>query len=652
MRRLSLLPLLCFGVAWLVMHTDPARRLEQRTLDWRTHLRVKFQRPADPRIAMVLFEDNTDENLASWPPDRAVHGDMLKLLTLVRPAVVTWDVILDASREGEGDAEMARAAKLAAGAGVAVITAAVTNRDPPETGSDGPAGPTEPLRHVEGDIGELLGDEYALRPFPLLRRESWYGFADTPAGTDGMRRTIPLVVRVGREVFPSLALQTAMAFYGVRADQVRVRLGDAVYLPTKARGELRLPVTRQGHFWINYRYDQDEKHSDFARYSYFEVMLKLTEFFVDRKPDAGPVPELKNKIVFIGQTVTGKADVGPSPRSASTALVLVHANAVNNVLAGDFVRFAPEWAVWLGAMLAGYAGVALGLRWTIGKAMLAVVATGAGYVTAAFGAWITFSLWLPLVGPLGGFAVLQFVVVGRRALQEQHAREQVKQMFGTYLSPELLKKMLKDGVNVAAVSSERRAVTILFSDLRDFTALTERLGDAELIAQLNEYLAAMVECIHEEGGTLHKFIGDAVMAVWGDLASDGPVADAEKAVRAALAMQARLAELNARWQEQGRPQFRMGVGINHGTVLIGNIGSPRRMEFTAIGDAVNLASRLESLNKELATTLLVGESMKALVGERYPLRACGAVNVKGKSRPVQVYELTTGEGAPPHRPSE
>jgi adenylate cyclase len=265
--------------------------------------------------------------------------------------------------------------------------------------------------------------------------------------------------------------------------------------------------------------------------------------------------------------------------------------------------------------------------------------TGVLYTSAALAAWIKFSLWLPLVAPMLGFVGLQFHIIARRVVEEQRAREQVKQMFGTYLSPELLKRMMKEGQSVATVSSERRPVTILFSDLRDFTSLTESLEDRALIAQLNEYLAAMVECIHREGGTLHKFIGDAVMAVWGDLASEGSAADARKAARAALAMQAALDELNRAWAARGMPALRMGVGLNHGVVLIGNIGSPRRMEFTAIGDAVNLASRLESLNKELKTSVLVGESLVTFLGEVFTLRPCGSVPVKGKALPVQVYEL-------------
>ncbi|HYD83114.1 MAG TPA: adenylate/guanylate cyclase domain-containing protein, partial [Opitutus sp.] len=330
--------------------------------------------------------------------------------------------------------------------------------------------------------------------------------------------------------------------------------------------------------------------------TYFEAMVKLHERFLEEKADVA-LPPLEGGIVFIGQTVTGKADVGPTPRSAISPLVLIHANLVHNVLTDDLAKRAPEWAVWLGAVLLGYAGVAIGLKRSVWALAAFGLASAGVYVIAAYAVWIEFSVWLPMMAPLLGFAALHFLIIGRRVREEQKGREQVKQMFGTYLSPELLKRMMRDGRNIAAVSSERRPVTILFCDLRDFTSMAEQLKDDALIAQLNEYLAAMVECIHAEAGTLHKFIGDAVMAVWGDLASEGIERDARRAARAALAMQAVLGRLNEAWVRDGKPAFRMGVGLNHGVVLIGNVGSPRRMEFTAIGDAVNLASRLESLNK-------------------------------------------------------
>lgn len=640
-RRWPLAPLLCFLAAWALMQTEVGEQFELRTLDWRTQWRADFQAPPDDRLAMVLFDDNTDAQI-SWPPDRKVHGDLIDLMGFTPPAMIVWDVILDATREGGGDAAMADSVKQARTKGTKVVTASVITSDPVEAVAGEP-GPTRPFRRVEGDISRLNGDTQALLPYPLLRAVSWYGFADAPPGGDGLRRRIPLVVRVGNDVFPSLALQTVLTYLEVPADGVRVRLGDAIYW-TSAKGEWRVPIAADGTFFLNYRYDQDEfGHYDFPTYSTIQTLFNLNDRFVDKRPFAPAPPALKDKIVFIGQIVKGKADMGPTPRSGLTPLVLVHANLVNSVLSRDYVRLPPGWIVWLGGVALGYAGVVIGRRRPVSVLVAFGALSVAAYVAAAFGAWVQWSLWLPLVGPVLAFVTLLFYIGVRRVLQEQRGREEVNRMFGTYLSPELLKKMLKEKQG-AAVRSERRPVTILFSDLRDFTSLSETTGQDELIALLNEYLAAMVECIHEEGGTLHKFIGDAVMAVWGDLVSEGVDTDAARAARAALKMHRRLAELNRGWSAAGRPELRMGIGLNHGVVLVGNIGSPRRMEFTVIGDAVNLASRLESLTKELKAGTLVGEALEPLLARGgFTLNARGAVPVKGKAKPVGVFELADPE---------
>ncbi|MDX6410473.1 MAG: adenylate cyclase, partial [Gaiellaceae bacterium] len=159
------------------------------------------------------------------------------------------------------------------------------------------------------------------------------------------------------------------------------------------------------------------------------------------------------------------------------------------------------------------------------------------------------------------------------------------------------------------------------------------------VSQLNEYLTAMVECVFRFGGTLDKFIGDAVMAVWGNTRSEGVRNDAANAVRAALAMRKELERLNAEWAKRGLPQLRIGVAINHGEVVVGNIGSPQRMEFTVIGDAVNVTWKLQELTKDLGADLIVGENLHSLVIEEFELRSLGKVAVGGLRQPLEIFEL-------------
>ena len=185
---------------------------------------------------------------------------------------------------------------------------------------------------------------------------------------------------------------------------------------------------------------------------------------------------------------------------------------------------------------------------------------------------------------------------------------------------------------------KRQSVTVLFSDIRGFTTMTEGAQAQELVSQLNEYFHAMVEIILKEGGTLQKFIGDAIMAVWGDTHSLGPEEDARRAVRSALAMRRKLQDLNRTWEGRSdRRHLAIGIGINHGEVVVGNIGHPQRMEFTVLGDAVNLASRLEGASKPYQLDLLVGESVVALTRPDFVYRAVDLLVVKGKTKPIEVY---------------
>ena len=631
------------GLAWALGSLEFVKALEWRSLDWRTKYRVKSQPAPDPRVRLVLFDDDTYVNMVTWPPSREYHGNLVELLSLAGVSVVSFDVILDARRTDGGDALMGQAVMNSLARGTRTVSGSVTS-EVKVLGEDGvEPGPTGALVDFQGDIGKLTGDTSALLPFPELREVSYYGFVDQPRdATDGILREPPLVVRVGDRVYPSLGLQTLMAHFKVNPEQVRVRLGDAVYLPTKEAGELRIPVSAAGRFLLNYRYEAQAERSNFPVDGYRKLILGLYGTYVEPTPNTPKLPDLKGTILFVGQYITGNPDAGPTPRSSMSPLPLIHANLVDNVLKGDYARRVAPWKAWLGVALLMWAG-----WWWCARRPLAVmigfaVLSLAAYAALAFVLWSRFSLWLPLVTPMTGMMLVQFWVFTRRVLAEQRAKEQIRGTFNAYLAPELLTRVMSKG-GLQSIESERKPVTIMFSDLRDFTSWSERTNEQVLIAQLNEYLSAMVECIHVHGGTLHKFIGDAVMAVWGDLVSEGAAADAERACQAALAMQKRLEELNAQWAARGQTTLRMGIGLNHGTVLAGNIGSPRRMEFTVIGDAVNLASRLEGLNKELHTAILAGSSVKDLVADRFVFKEMGDVSVKGKSQPIVVFELTDRE---------
>ncbi|MEX2043965.1 MAG: adenylate/guanylate cyclase domain-containing protein [Opitutus sp.] len=644
LRQLWWAPLVCFGGAWALSLTRVAQQQEWKTLDWRTEFRALFQAPPGPRVAIVLFEDDTDTNLVPWPPDRAWHGNFNEFVSLEKAAVIAWDVILDASREGDGDALMAAGTQSAIERGTKVVVAGATSSEPVEM-LPGPAGPSIPLTGIEGDTSRIFGDAHALIPFPELRAVAPWGFADAPRASDGIIREVPLLVRFGEEVHPSFALQTLMTYYGVSRDAVRARLGDAIVLQAKER-EVRIPITDTGSFLINFRFDQDEWEADFPTYSYRQVLIRINDFHVEKIPGAPEPPDLEGRIVFVGQTVTGKADAGPTPRGAYSPLVLIHANVVHNVITNDYVRRLPEPWVWVGAILIGYTGLILLAHRSVtllcGGAVLAMVA----YLSLCFWGWVWQSVWIPLVTPMIGFAALEFMVIGRRIVQEQRAKQEIKGMFGSYVSPDLVDHMIKSGER-PHLGGETVDITAYFSDIQGFSTFSEKLPPERLVELMNEYLTVCTDIVQEERGTLDKYIGDAVVAMFG---APIPVPDhAHRACVAALRVQQALGQLREKWTTEGDKwpavvaQMRSRIGLNTGRCIVGNMGSRTRFNYTMMGDDVNLAARMESGAKSWGVYAMCTEATKQACEQHGPdsvvFRPLGRIVVKGRAGATPIHEI-------------
>jgi adenylate cyclase len=230
-----------------------------------------------------------------------------------------------------------------------------------------------------------------------------------------------------------------------------------------------------------------------------------------------------------------------------------------------------------------------------------------------------------------GGLIYQFV-------RDQMERAKTRAYFEKYVSSNVVAEILNRPDEFEnSLEGKRLPCTILFSDIRGFTSMTESGDSQQLVFQLNEYLTEMVECVFDQLGTLDKFIGDAVMAVWGNAASQSPRDDARKAVLASMEMIDALQRLNHQWKKEGRPLFEIGIGLNHGDVIAGDMGSPRRKDFTVIGDAVNLASRLEGLTKQYHVPIILGESVADLVRDDFVLQTVDRVRVKGKTQPVTIF---------------
>jgi adenylate cyclase len=287
--------------------------------------------------------------------------------------------------------------------------------------------------------------------------------------------------------------------------------------------------------------------------------------------------------------------------------------------------------VLMTALLVGLIATEIPAWWAAGAAAV-LVAAYAFAATRAFAA----GYWLNLSQPSMAASLALFGGVGYQYFVEGREKRRMKRLFGQYVSKDVYEQLVSDP-SLARLGGHRREMTVLFSDIRGFTSVSEKGEPEDIVQLLNEYFTQMVDIVFKHKGTLDKFVGDMVMALFGAPLDD--VNHAEHAVDAALEMIDELLKLNERWTAEGRPALDIGIGVNTGPMIAGNIGSEAIMSYTVIGDAVNLGSRLESLNKQYGTRIIISDATRAALPDRYIFRPLGDVVVKGKTRPVAIFEV-------------
>lgn len=460
------------------------------------------------------------------------------------------------------------------------------------------------------------------------------------ADDDGTTRWEALVFEYRGHYYPSLPVQAVRLAMGVEPSKLTLDFGRSLDV-----GPASIPVDPRNRMLIDYA-------GPAGTFRHLSAVDLLT----------GKVPReaVRGRIVFVGGTAAGIYDLRVTPTSPILPGVEKHANVAANILSRQFLR-RPDWVELVEA--AGILFWPLLLAWLLPRLRpmtgLASVLVCWGMFFGAVHLAFRAGLWLPLVYPSLALGLTFVGITVYQLLTEERQRLWIKRAFQRFVSPEVVERLVE---NPAALQfgGEVRNLTVLFSDIRDFTGYTERHPPQEVVQMLREYLTRMVDQVLAQQGTLDKFIGDAVMAIFG---APVPLPDhAERACRAALAMIAELETLQAKWVAEGREPFRIGIGINSGDMVVGNLGSEQLFDYTVVGDGVNLGARLESLNKEYRTKvpIIISESTYEAARDHLEVRRLGEVIVKGKTRPVVVYELQglkesatqgpSGDGSMPSSP--
>ncbi len=455
------------------------------------------------------------------------------------------------------------------------------------------------------------------------------GFFNTIPDSDGIVRSVPMIMRYEGVVYPALSLEMVRAASGTKKIEVYY---DEVGVKGIVAGSVEMPTDRFGRLLVNYR-------GPAKTFKYISA-IDVYNNKVDKK-------ELEGKFVLIGTSAAGLLDLRATPFDSVYPGVEAHANALDNIIRGDFL-YRPSWAEGANvALILG--GVAITVIVTAyasaGISLALFAALGGALLGFLYYMLFTKGIVLNILFPALSMAMTYVSLTLMNYFLETRQKEFIKAKFAKKVSPAVVEDLLKQA-NMNSFEIKEKFVTIFFSDIRGFTTLSEKMGSPKaLIGLLNEYMTPMVDIIVESKGTVDKFIGDAIMAYWN--APNEVLNHEDVAVTAAVHQIKSLKELNTRLLADGKPTIEIGIGINTGDVTVGEMGSYGRADYTIIGDPVNLASRLEGLNKPYHAHIIISEFTKAGLKNEYVIRELDLVRVKGKNEPVEIYEvLDTGAPTP------
>ena len=632
----------------LLRGTYPAQSFELKTLDWRFRT---FHDPAraDTDVVIVDVDNLSLDDLRPafgrfpWPRDAWVK--VVRYLATGGARVIAFDFTFPDPdlQHPAGDSAFA-AEERAAGNVVQTLTFQGFADTAEARRQSAFREDTAALRRL-ADFGLAArglpapaGFQTAVIPYrALLEGARGVGSINfTPDPVDGTARRSPLLWPFRGRAYPTLGLAAAMV-----ADSARFAGGAAWSQDRLRLGRLTVPLDG-GSLLLDWRgpYNDARRRSHPQTYRIFpvaQIVHSYDQLAGGETPEV-PIATFQGKVVFIGTTGAGLFDARANPFGPNDPGVLIHATLADNLLTGDFLRRATPaanlGAIVLAALLAGFAVSFIASVWW---SVAAGLALAAAYLGLAAWLFAGAGVWLDAAAPT--LAILLTFTGGMAAnyFTEGRHKRQIREMFSKYVAPEYVAQLADDPSKIA-LGGRRAELTILFSDIRGFTSISEKLEPHQVIEFLNEYLSLMAAIVKQKGGTLDKFIGDAVMAFWGEPVHHPDHAD--RAADCALAMQETTAQLARRWVAEGKPDIHIGVGINTAEVVVGNIGSvEHKLDYTVIGDGVNLASRLESANKEFKTGIIISEFTLAKLGDRFDVRALGDVKVKGKERPVAIFEL-------------
>ncbi|MGQ9616704.1 MAG: CHASE2 domain-containing protein [Spirochaetota bacterium] len=474
-------------------------------------------------------------------------------------------------------------------------------------------------------INEILNTKVLIGPATALPA---LNLRLASADADRVTRRLALVVKIGDRYYPSTVLWLAMLYYGVNPGDVEINMGNNIILKGatirgekgefKRKEDVVIPVDEQGALLINYH----------GRPGLFQVRS-----FSDVVKGRVSPRYFKDKIVLAGVYAEGLQDVHQTPYGPMFGIEML-ANVTTQLLNRTYISFSKDYISILLIIVFGLVISYIVGRKSILVSYVSTIILAAIYFFVVVFLFDRYRYVLNLSAPLITGILTLFSMIAYRILTEEKEKKVIQNMFANYVSKSIVEELLKHPEKLE-LGGEDREITVLFSDIRGFTTLSEKLTPQELVSHLNEYLSAMTEIIFKYEGTLDKYVGDEIMAFW-----NAPVDQpnhAELACLTALDMMEKLRELNVSWPEEKR--LNIGIGLNTGIMTVGNMGSKSRMDYTLMGDNVNLGARLEGTNKIYGTNIIISEFTYEKIKDKFLCRELDNIRVKGKLKPVKIYEV-------------
>jgi adenylate cyclase len=637
-----------FLIGALLFLTGSLTPLERLILD--TKFRYIQREDPNKRISMVAIDENSlnffARNNMYWPWPREFYQIATNYLYQDGAKRVVYDILFDTPDfdrlSVDGTASDNRFAQALDTTGINILAFKSTSVKSTEKTPD----PDRPSYQryfdlpLEGTAPYHEPHLYTSLPIPKLAQAAGHlGNTSMKPDADAVIRRIHLLDSLAFDGWaPTLAMS---AYLSLQPDSTTVAWTDHGLRV----GDEHIPLQDDGSYLINWYKKGGVKKGTFPYYSFYAVVRSALQH--RRNPDAEtliPKGTFENQVVFIGASAAGLSDIKSTPLSSLEEFpgMEIHANVLNNLIDGNFLHQLSTWQVLLVLFVLTFltTGLIAYLRPMNGIGVLALELLVV--VSAGIALFATERIWFPT-----GFFFITTIITysatsAYKYFTEEREKKQIKTAFGQYVQPEFVHELIEDPEKLR-LGGEKKELTVMFSDLAGFTTISESMPPEHLVSFLNEYLGAMTDIIFQNGGTVDKFIGDAIMAFWG-----APIEQRNHAIlgcRSALQMIDKLNELAPKWVEEGKPYVFARYGLNSGPMVVGNMGSDNRFNYTVLGDSVNLAARLEPANKEFDTTAMISEFTYGRLNDEFICRQLDMMIVKGKTKPVRVYELMADRAA-------